>query len=53
MKVQDVLDYLSKFEPDTKFNVILNDEPVYFEMCTLVNKDNTREVYFDLDVEKP
>ncbi len=51
MTVQDVVTYLLKFPKDTEVKVILNDEPVYYELCTLVNKDNVREVYFDLDVE--
>lgn len=50
--VKDVVNYLMKFDPSTEFKVILNDEPVPFDMCTLVNKDNTREVYFDLDIEE-
>ena len=49
--VKDVVNYLIKFPTDTELKVILNDEPVPFDMCTLVNKDNTREVYFDLDIE--
>ena len=51
MTIKDVVTYLLKFPMDTEFKVIQNDEPVYFEMCTLVDKHGQREVYFDLDVE--
>ena len=52
MTVLDVATYLLKFPKDTEVKIILNDEPVYYELCNLVNKDGTREVYFDLDVER-
>lgn len=52
MTVQDMVTYLLKFPKDTKVKVILNDESVYFEMCNLTNKDGSKEVYIDLDVEK-
>jgi hypothetical protein len=51
MKVKEVIDYLSEVDLDTEFKVILNDEPVYFELCNLTNKDGSKEVYIDLDVE--
>ena len=52
MKVREVINYLMKFPVESEFKVILNDEPVYFELCNLKNKDGTREVYVDLDVEE-
>jgi hypothetical protein len=51
MKVREVINYLMRFPVESEFKVILNDDSVYFELCNLTNKDGSKEVYLDLDVE--
>lgn len=51
MKVREVINYLMQFPVESEFKVILNDKSAYFELCNLTNKDGSKEVYIDLDVE--